>query len=96
MKAECFERVQQRRSDRKRGNFFNIMYSLGSLSVELKTARRRLLYIFEVPDATLRSGLRTQPIPDAPHSMDLLKRVKTPSDLPLFRKWGERCDRWNV
>jgi hypothetical protein len=34
------------------------------------------------------SGLRTQPIPDAPHSMDLLKRVKTPSDLPLFRKWA--------
>ena len=65
-----------------KGGIFNIMYSLGSLSVELETARRRLLYFFEVPDATPRSGLRTQPIPDGPHSFGLLTCLKTPLDLP--------------
>jgi hypothetical protein len=34
------------------------MYSLSSLIVELETARRRLLYIFEVPDAKPKSELR--------------------------------------
>jgi len=42
------------------------MYSLGLLIVELETARRRLLYVFEVPDGTPTSGLGTQPIPDGP------------------------------
>jgi hypothetical protein len=41
-----------------------MMYSLGLLIVELETARRRLRYVFEVPDGTLTSGLGTQPIPD--------------------------------
>jgi hypothetical protein len=36
------------------------MYSLGLLIAELETARRRLRYVFEVPDGTLG----TQPIPD--------------------------------
>ena len=73
-----------------KGGIFNIMYPLGSRIVELETARRRLLYIFEVPDATLRSGLRTQLIPDGPlrtqlipdgpHSIGLLTRLKTPLD----------------
>src|ERR1700738_5231313 len=40
------------------------MYSLGLLIVELETARRRLRYVFEVPNATPTSGLGTQPIPD--------------------------------
>jgi hypothetical protein len=43
------------------------MYSLGLLAVELETARRRLLYVFEVPDGTPTSGLGTQPIPDGPY-----------------------------
>jgi hypothetical protein len=40
------------------------MYSLGLLIVELETARRRLLDVFEEPDGTQTSGLGTQPIPD--------------------------------
>ena len=42
------------------------MYSLGLLIVELETARarRRLRYVFEVPDGTPTSGRGTQPIPD--------------------------------
>ena len=35
------------------------MYSLGLLIVELETARRRLLYVFEVADGTATSGRRT-------------------------------------
>ena len=35
-----------------------MMYSLGLLIVELETARRRLLYFFEVPDAKPTSELR--------------------------------------
>ena len=42
------------------------MYSLGLLIVELETARRRLLYVFEVPDGTPTRGLGTLPIPDGP------------------------------
>jgi hypothetical protein len=45
---------------------FNMIYSLGLLIVELETARRRLRYVFEVPDGTPTSGLGTQPIPDGP------------------------------
>jgi len=41
-----------------KGESFNIMYPLGVLIVELETARRRLLYVFEVPDGTPTSGLR--------------------------------------
>jgi hypothetical protein len=41
------------------------MYSLGSLIVELQTARRRLLKVFEVPNGTPTSGLRTHRIPNA-------------------------------
>jgi hypothetical protein len=41
-----------------------MMYSLGLLIVELETARRRLRYVFDVPDGTPTSGLGTQPIPD--------------------------------
>src|SRR5258707_11154095 len=59
---------------------FNIMSSLGSLIVDLETARRRLLYVFEVPDGTPTSGLRTRPITDGPHSIGLLKRLNTPMD----------------
>jgi hypothetical protein len=44
---------------KKRG-FFNIMYSLGFLIVELETARRRLLYVFGAPDGTPTSGLGIQ------------------------------------
>jgi hypothetical protein len=43
-----------------------MIYSLGLLIVELETARRRLRYVFEVPDGTPTSGLGTQPIPDGP------------------------------
>ena len=43
-----------------------MMYSLGLLIVELESARRRLLYVFEVPNGTPTSGLDTQPIPDGP------------------------------
>ena len=46
------------------GGKFNIMYSLGLWLVELETARRRLRYVFEVPDGTPTSGRGTQPIPD--------------------------------
>ena len=56
----------------------NIMYSLGLLIVELETARRRLLYVFEVPDGTPTSGLRTQAIADGPHPIGLLTRLSTP------------------
>jgi hypothetical protein len=35
-----------------------MMYSLSLLIVELETARRRLLYFFEVPDAKPTSELR--------------------------------------
>src|SRR5260221_14739316 len=58
------------------------MYSVGLLIVERETARRRLLYVFEIPDGTLTNGFRTQPIPDGPHSIGLLTRLKTPSHLP--------------
>jgi hypothetical protein len=85
-----------------KGGIFNIMYSLGSLSVELETARRRLLYIFEVPDATLRSRLRTQPIPDGPHSIGLLTRLDAQLDLSRYdfditraMKWDSRHDKSN-
>ena|ERR1700693_664877 len=54
------------------------MYSLGVLIVDLETARRRLLYVFEVPDGTRTSGLRTRPIPDGPHSIGLFTRFNTP------------------
>jgi len=57
------------------------MYSLGLLIGELETARRRLQYVFDVPDGT-PSGLRTRPIPDGPDSIGLLTRLKTPLDLP--------------
>ncbi len=58
------------------------MYSVGLLIVERETARRRLFYVFEIPDGTLTNGFRTQPIPDGPHSIGLLTRLKTPSPLP--------------
>src|SRR5258708_22428492 len=58
------------------------MYSVGLLIVERETARRRLLYVFEIPDGTLTNGFRTQPIPDGPHSIGLLTRLKTSSHLP--------------
>jgi hypothetical protein len=69
--------------DRKRRSF-NIMYPLGLLIVELETARRRLRYVFEVPDGTPTSGLRTQGIADGPHSMGPLTRLNTPLDLPRY------------
>jgi hypothetical protein len=79
------ERIEKRPdkawNDRKRGSS-NIMYSLGQLIVDLETARRRILYVFEVPDGTATSGLRTRPIPDGPHPIGLLTRLKTPWDLP--------------
>jgi hypothetical protein len=56
------------------------MYSLGLLIVELETARRRLLYVFGVPDGTPTSGLRNA----ANSRLALLKRLKTPSDLPRY------------
>ena len=34
--------------------------------------------MFEVPDGTPTSGLRTRPIPDGPHPIGLLTRLKTP------------------
>jgi hypothetical protein len=40
----------------KRG--VNTMYSLGFLIVELESARRRLLYVFEMSDAKQTKGLR--------------------------------------
>ena len=61
-----------------KGEIFNIMYSLGLLIVELETARRRLLDVFEVPDGTPTSGLRTQAIADGPPSIGLLTRLNTP------------------
>src|SRR5260221_13452255 len=64
------------------------MYSVGLLIVERETARRRLLYVFEIPDGTLTNGFRTQPIPDGPHSIGLLTRLKTPSHLPLADTGG--------
>ena len=57
---------------------FNIMYSLGLLIVDLETARRGLLEVFEVPDGKRTNGFRTPPIPDGPRSIGLLPRVKTP------------------
>jgi hypothetical protein len=39
-----------------KGESFNIMYSLGLLIVDLETARRRLLYVFEVPEGTPTGG----------------------------------------
>lgn len=65
-----------------KGEIFNIMYPLGLLIVDLETARRRLQYVFDVPDGTPTSGLRTRPIPDGPDSIGLLTRLKTPLDLP--------------
>jgi hypothetical protein len=38
------------------------MYSLGLLIVDLETARRRLLEVFEVPDGKRTNGFRTPPI----------------------------------
>jgi hypothetical protein len=43
-----------------------MIYSLGLLIVELETARRRLEYVFEVPDGTPTSGLIAPPISDGP------------------------------
>jgi hypothetical protein len=63
-----------------KAELFNFMYSLGLLIVDLETARRRLLYVFEGPDGTRTSGLRTGPIPDEPHSIALMTRFKTPLD----------------
>ena len=58
------------------------MYSLGLLIAELETARarRRLRYVFEVPDGTPTSGLGTQPIPDgrAAESASHLAHSHTP------------------
>ena len=78
------------------------MYSLGLLIVELETARRRLLCVFEVPDGTPTSGLRTQAIANGPHSIGLLTRLDTPSDLPRYdfdntraMKWDSRNDKSN-
>ena len=65
-----------------KGESFNIMYSLGLLIVDLETASRRLLYVFEVPDRTPTSVLRTEPIPDGPHSIGFLPRLKTPLEFP--------------
>ena len=61
-----------------KAELFNFMYSLGLLIVDLETARRRLLDVFEVPDGARTSGLRTRPIPDGPHSIGLLRRFETP------------------
>jgi hypothetical protein len=58
------------------------MYSLGVLIVELETARRRLLYVFRVPDGTPTSGLRTEPIADGPRSIGLLTRLTTTLAFP--------------
>jgi hypothetical protein len=38
----------------------------------------QLLYVFEVPDRTPTSGLRTQAIADEPRSIAFLTRLKTP------------------
>ena len=65
-----------------KAELFNFMYSLGLLIVDLETARRRLLDVFEVPDGARTSGLRTRPIPDGPHSIGLLTRFETPLDRP--------------
>jgi hypothetical protein len=85
-----------------KGESFNIMYSLGLLIVELETARRRLLYVFEVPDGTPTSGLRTQAIADGPNSIGLLTRLDAPLDLPRYdfditraMKWDSRNDKSN-
>ncbi len=79
-----------------------MMYSLGWLIVELETARRKLRYVFEVPDGTPKSGLRTQAIADGPHSIGLLTRLNTPLDLPRCdfditraMKWNSRHDESN-
>jgi hypothetical protein len=60
----------------EKGCNFSIMYSVALLIVERETARSRLLYVFELPDGTLR----TRPIPDGPPSIGLLTRLNTPSD----------------
>src|ERR1700693_1663252 len=73
-------------NDRKRGSS-NIMYSLGMLIVDLETARRRLLYVFEVPDGTATSGLRTRPIPDGPLPNRPLDGAQGPIG-PAGRRYG--------
>ena len=80
-----------------------MMYSLGWLIVELETARRKLRYVFEVPDGTPKSGLRTQAIADGPHSIGLLTRLSTPHwtfpdttfDITRAMKWDSRHDKSN-
>ena len=59
------------------------MYSLGLLIVELDTARRRLRYVFEVPDGTPTSGRGTQPIPDGTCGGIGLSSGAFPHALPL-------------
>ena len=59
------------------------MYSLGLLIVDLETARRRLLYVFEVPEGTHnRWNLERGHFPMGPPSIGLLTRLPIPLDLP--------------
>ena len=60
-----------------------IMYSLSLLIVEPETARRRLLYDFEVPDGTPSIGLGAQPMPDWPCGRTDLSPDALPHALPL-------------
>jgi hypothetical protein len=57
------------------------MYPLGSLIVELQTARGRLLNAFEVPDGMRESGRETHEMSKGPESIGGVTRIKTSMDV---------------
>jgi hypothetical protein len=57
------------------------MYSLGSLIVELQTARRSLLNVFELPVGTATSGRRTYGMRNELESTGRLTRIKSSMDV---------------
>jgi hypothetical protein len=74
-----------------KGERFNIMYSLGLLIVELQTARRRLLHVFEVADGTPTSGLRTHL-----QQCEKVGRWRGTTDVETKGTLALYCERWSV
>jgi hypothetical protein len=52
------------------------MYSLSAMIVEMQTARKRLLKLFDVPNGTSTYGLQTRRILNGRESIGFLTRLK--------------------
>jgi hypothetical protein len=55
---------------------FKLMYSLSAMILEMQTARKRLLKLFDVPNGTSTCGLQTHRILNGRESIGFLTRLK--------------------